>query len=103
NYVAGCGAAPSTLVEVVTFALLGQWLLSYALERIPYSRFSLAFARANQQACVSLLAAVLIGLHLPSFALDASGVNLVEISLPCRVLVMAWCFDAARRYASSLL
>jgi hypothetical protein len=99
------GASPARLLEIATFTLLGQWLLAYVLDRVPASRLHRAFAQANQLACVCFLALVVIAVHLPAFALETFDppVSLGEISITCRLLVAAWCLDAARRLASPLL
>jgi hypothetical protein len=95
-----------TVTSVMVLVLFAGWLVSYAFERHHTSILARAFARANRLLTLWGLTLAVVG-SLP-FAL--SDMMCVPRVLPgieeltpwwlCRVVVIGWCFDAARRCRS---
>ncbi len=109
-FFAGVGAViqavhlqiPATvIVSYGTAVLLGLWLLSYVLQRMPTYRFAAVFGPASQN-----VSAVCLTMLLPAYYLTdlARGTITGEHAAGwgCLVLVVVWAFDAARRFASPL-
>jgi hypothetical protein len=87
-----------TILSAGTIALLGLWLGSYWLPRTGSNRFTAVFEPAFRRfggVCLTLL--------LPLCVVDLAGATMLGrhfatwLSL---VLIVAWAFDAARRWAS---
>jgi hypothetical protein len=87
---------------IATLLLGAQWALSYLFDRYPRARVSLAWAEVNQTASfVGLLVATLFYV-LPDMAAELSSFApwyRIETNLwwVRDTLLIAWCFDAARR------
>lgn len=92
--------SPSTMASwaIVVFGV--QWFVGYLLDRIPNRRVSRAWSAVNHQsAFVGLLFGTLI-YALPNMAIELFG-DAPSSTIPLRwvrdILLVAWCFDAARR------
>src|SRR5207245_10055509 len=106
------GLSLANLVSLLTLLVLGQWVCGYVLERYRESRLSRTFRTANDFVSGAWLALLLVAVYLPLLAVDLArpfvpGLPheldlLRDVSWPCRLLIVLWSFDAARRQGSRL-
>ncbi|MBI2826973.1 MAG: hypothetical protein HYX69_20040 [Planctomycetia bacterium] len=100
------GGAMPTVVSALTLVWLGQWIAGYALRRFSRARISQAFAPANEMVATFGLVTSLLFAVLPAFVADViPGIAALTLApwWACRVLILFWVFDAARRHLSPTL
>lgn len=101
-------------LALVTALLLGQWLLSYGLERSGETGLSRAFASVNSRIAMIGLSALWTGLFFPLSIFDLSRpalllgpsatlLPLTQIDWSLRILMLIWSFDLARRLSNPLV
>lgn len=105
--------SPDIVVSLATLQLLLQWLAGYVLEKFPTTRGARAFSLGNFIFSFYGLFLGLSFLYLPLFALEmeercipAALRSLLEPLSGawwlCRLLIVLWAFDAARRLRSGV-
>ena len=88
------------LIYLFTLTLLGQWGLRHGFARAPKARLSRVFRDANRVLASIGLGVLFLGFYLPWSVVDCVFYGLGPDSFwpwtVCRVLIVAWAFDAAR-------
>ena len=94
------GMSIADLLSLVTLALLGQWGLRHGFVRAPEARLTRTFGGANRVLAGVGLGLLFLGFYLPWSVAGCVFYDLGPDSLwpwtICRVLIVAWAFDAAR-------
>lgn len=95
-------AQPSFLssTEFVVVLLVGQWVISYVLERIPQSRIARAFLQPSIHVSFTGLS-VIFAMCLRSWFMAHFGVD--RVSVVTSLIALTWALDASRRSVNSFV